>query len=104
MFIEDEDYESLRASIEAFDNFDNITLAQQLENHHLVEFRRIAAYLYKGNNRWKQSVELCKKDELYAVSVVVFSLRHSLQKYDRINVVFPGRYGVRGGKPSAGGC
>ncbi|KAH7731613.1 clathrin heavy chain [Aphelenchoides avenae] len=66
LFIEDEDYESLRASIEAFDNFDNITLAQQLENHHLVEFRRIAAYLYKGNNRWKQSVELCKKDELYA--------------------------------------
>jgi len=31
----------------------------------LIEFRRIAAYLYKGNNRWKQSVELCKKDGLY---------------------------------------
>ena len=31
----------------------------------MIEFRRISAYLYKGNNRWKQSVELCKKDKLY---------------------------------------
>ena len=51
--------------IDAFDNFDNIALAQQLERHELIEFRRIAAYLYKGNNRWKQSVELCKKDNLF---------------------------------------
>jgi clathrin heavy chain len=40
-------------------------LAQQLEKHELIEFRRIAAYLYKGNNRWQQSVELCKKDNLF---------------------------------------
>lgn len=40
-------------------------LAQRLEKHELIEFRRIAAYLYKGNNRWKQSVELCKKDRLF---------------------------------------
>ncbi|KAL3090143.1 hypothetical protein niasHS_006595 [Heterodera schachtii] len=65
LFIEDEDYESLRASIATYDNFDNISLAQQLENHQLLEFRRISAFLYKGNNRWKQSVELCKKDKLY---------------------------------------
>uniref|UniRef100_A0A915HHT2 TOG domain-containing protein n=1 Tax=Romanomermis culicivorax TaxID=13658 RepID=A0A915HHT2_ROMCU len=57
--------EGLRASIDAFDNFDNIVLAQQLEKHDLIEFRRISAYLFKGNNRWKQSVELCKKDKLY---------------------------------------
>ncbi|XP_042765825.1 clathrin heavy chain 2 isoform X3 [Panthera leo] len=38
---------------------------QRLEKHQLIEFRRIAAYLYKGNNRWAQSVELCKKDHLY---------------------------------------
>lgn len=67
-YIEDEDYESLRASIDAYDNFDNIALAQQLENHHLIEFRRISAYLYKGNNRYKQSVEICKKDKLYSVN------------------------------------
>lgn len=72
LFIEDEDYESLRASIDAYDNFDNISLAQQLENHDLVEFRRISAYLYKGNNRWKRCVELCKKDKLYTVNTIYF--------------------------------
>ncbi|GAV05648.1 hypothetical protein RvY_15748 [Ramazzottius varieornatus] len=65
LFIEDEDYTGLKTSIDAFDNFDNIALAQRLEKHELIEFRRIAAYLYKGNNRWKQSVELCKKDRLF---------------------------------------
>lgn len=38
---------------------------QTLEKHELIEFRRIAAYLYKGNNRWEHSVELCKKDKLF---------------------------------------
>ena len=48
LFIEEEDYQGLRTSIDAFDNFDNIALAQKLEKHELIEFRRIAAYLYKG--------------------------------------------------------
>jgi clathrin heavy chain len=65
LLIEEEDFQGLRTSIDAFDNFDNIGLAQKLEKHELTEFRRIAAYLYKGNNRWKQSVELCKKDRLF---------------------------------------
>jgi len=65
LLIDEEDYQGLRTSIDAFDNFDNIALAQKLEKHELIEFRRIAAYLYKGNNRWKQSVELCKKDRLF---------------------------------------
>ncbi|MBW03723.1 Clathrin heavy chain 1, partial [Eschrichtius robustus] len=65
LFITEEDYQALRTSIDAYDNFDNISLAQRLEKHELIEFRRIAAYLFKGNNRWKQSVELCKKDSLY---------------------------------------
>ncbi|XP_030381609.1 clathrin heavy chain [Scaptodrosophila lebanonensis] len=65
LLIDEEDYQGLRNSIDGFDNFDTIALAQKLEKHELTEFRRIAAYLYKGNNRWKQSVELCKKDKLY---------------------------------------
>ncbi|XP_014052792.2 clathrin heavy chain 1 isoform X6 [Salmo salar] len=69
LFITEEDYQALRTSIDAYDNFDNISLAQRLEKHELIEFRRIAAYLFKGNNRWKQSVELCKKDKLYKDSM-----------------------------------
>lgn len=70
LLINEEDYNGLKASIDAFDNFDNIALAQQLEKHDLIEFRRIAAYLYKGNKRWRQSVELCKKDNLFKVRAV----------------------------------
>jgi len=65
LLISEEDYQGLKTSIDAFDNFDNIQLAQTLEKHDLIEFRRIAAYLYKGNNRWGQSVALCKKDNLF---------------------------------------
>jgi len=65
LLIQEEDYTALRTSIDAFDHFDTIALAQSLEKHELIEFRRIAAYLYKTNNRWKQSVALCKKDKLY---------------------------------------
>jgi clathrin heavy chain len=65
LLIEEEDYDALQSSIDAYNNFDNITLAQRLEKHELIEFRRIAAYLYKGNNRWKQSVDLCKRDNLF---------------------------------------
>ena len=73
VLIEEEDYEGLRKSIDSYENFDTIALAQQLEKHELLEFRRIAAYLYKSNNRWAQSVELCKKDKLYRVSGSLFT-------------------------------
>lgn len=65
LLIEEDDFNALKTSIDSYDNFDTIALAQRLEKHELIEFRRIGAYLYKGNNRWKQSVELCKRDRLY---------------------------------------
>jgi len=40
-------------------------LAQQLETHELLEFRRISAYLNKLNKRFKPSIELSKKDGLW---------------------------------------
>lgn len=43
--IAEEDYEGLRQSIDDHDNFDQIYLAQKVEKHELLEFRRIAAYL-----------------------------------------------------------
>jgi clathrin heavy chain len=64
-FITEEDFESLRTSIDDFDNFDQIYLAQKVEKHELLEFRRIAAYLYKKNKRYTQSVQLSKEDKMY---------------------------------------
>eukprot|EP01118_Nematostelium_gracile_P004199 TRINITY_DN1492_c0_g1_i3.p1 TRINITY_DN1492_c0_g1~~TRINITY_DN1492_c0_g1_i3.p1 ORF type:complete len:1689 (-),score=583.76 TRINITY_DN1492_c0_g1_i3:132-5015(-) len=65
LYVEEEDYESLRTSISQYDNFDNFKLAAELEKHELLELRRVAAFLYKKNQRWAQSVELSKKDKLY---------------------------------------
>lgn len=65
LYIEEEDYDSLRSSITTYDNYDQLNLAFRLENHELMEFRRIAAYVYKKNLRWKKAVELAKQDKLY---------------------------------------
>ena len=47
LLIEEEDYKTLRDSIDSFDNFNNLSLAKRLEKHELLEFRRLAAHLYK---------------------------------------------------------
>ena len=65
LLIEEEDFKSLRDSIENFTNIDHFNLAKQLETHLLLEFRRIAALLYKKHKRWEKSIELSKKDELF---------------------------------------
>eukprot|EP00931_Biecheleriopsis_adriatica_P053822 TRINITY_DN3159_c0_g1_i5.p1 TRINITY_DN3159_c0_g1~~TRINITY_DN3159_c0_g1_i5.p1 ORF type:complete len:1502 (+),score=433.83 TRINITY_DN3159_c0_g1_i5:139-4506(+) len=65
MYVDGEQYEELRQSIEEFDNFDQIALAQRLEKHELVEMRRIATLVYKKNKRYKQSIELAKVDKMY---------------------------------------
>jgi clathrin heavy chain len=65
MYIAEEDYESLRSSIDDFDNLDQLLLAQKIEKHELLEFRRIAAYIYKKNKRYQRSVELSKEDRMY---------------------------------------
>ena len=63
--LEEEDFESLRTSIDTYDNFDQMSLANKCEKHELLEFRRIAGFLYQKNAKWTKSVELSKKDGLY---------------------------------------
>merc|ERR1712232_1160099 len=65
LYTEGEQYEDLRTSIEDFDNFDQIALAQKLEKHELMEMRRISVLVYKKNKRYKQSIELSKLDKMY---------------------------------------
>lgn len=47
LLVEEEDYASLRDSITNFENFDSVDLANRLQTHELVEFRRISAFLFK---------------------------------------------------------
>ena len=60
--------QGLRDSITTYDNFDQLSLAAQLEKHELMEFRRISAFIYKKALRWRKAVALAKQDKLYKVS------------------------------------
>ncbi|KAI9809888.1 MAG: hypothetical protein M1825_000321 [Sarcosagium campestre] len=65
MLIEEEDYKTLRDSVENYDNYDPVELAQKLERHELVFFRQIAANIYRKNKRWEKSIALSKQDKLF---------------------------------------
>jgi clathrin heavy chain len=65
LLIEEEDHKQLRDSVENFDNYEAVALAQRLEKHDLVFFRQIAANIYRKNKRWDKSIALSKQDKLY---------------------------------------
>lgn len=73
IYVENEDYEALRSSITEYDNFESLNLAQQIENHELLEFRRIAAIIYRKNTKWDKSIEISKKDELWKDAIETVS-------------------------------
>ena len=78
---------SLRSSIEDYDNFDQITLAQSVEKHELLEFRRIAAFLYKKNKRWAQSVKLSKDDKMYKDAIDTVRAREGRTETTRLRLL-----------------
>lgn len=65
ILIEEEDYKTLRDSVNSYDNYDPVDLAQRLEKHDLVFFRQIAADIYRKNKRWEKSIALSKQDRLF---------------------------------------
>eukprot|EP01130_Rhizamoeba_saxonica_P017072 TRINITY_DN8112_c0_g1_i1.p1 TRINITY_DN8112_c0_g1~~TRINITY_DN8112_c0_g1_i1.p1 ORF type:complete len:1694 (-),score=438.93 TRINITY_DN8112_c0_g1_i1:54-5135(-) len=65
IYIEEEDYHSLRESVINYGNFDSISLARSLKGHDLLELRRIAVVLYKENGRWEDALNLLKEDNLH---------------------------------------
>jgi clathrin heavy chain len=99
MLIEEEDYNTLRDSIDSFDRYDPILLAKKLEKHPLLEFRRLAAHLYKvdlsshlahlpansdllyyqKNSRWEASISLSKEDKLFEDAIVTAAASNSVE-------------------------
>jgi len=65
LLIEEEDYKTLRDSVQHYDNYDAMELAGRLEKHDLIFFRQIAANIYRKNKRWEKSISLSKQDKLY---------------------------------------
>jgi clathrin heavy chain len=65
LYLEEEDVESLRASIENYPSFDQLGLARRLEKHSLLRMRRLATWVYTRNKRFAHAVMLSKKDQMY---------------------------------------
>lgn len=84
LLVEKEDYKTLRDSIDSFDNFDTIALAKILESHELLEFRRLAAHLYKKNNRWEESIQLSKHDKLFRDAIITAAASNSTEVAEEI--------------------
>ena len=74
LLIEEEDYKTLRDSVENYDNYDPVELAQRLERHELVFFRQIAANIYRKNKRWEKSIALSKQDKLFKDAIETAAL------------------------------
>jgi clathrin heavy chain len=66
LHIEDGNHKALKKSVDEFNEFDLIALASQLENHPLLEFRRISAYLFKVGKKWERAMAISKKDNLWS--------------------------------------
>ncbi len=47
-----------------------VGLASSLEKHELLEFRRLAALVYKKNLKWRKAVELAKADKWVAEALL----------------------------------
>lgn len=69
ILIEEEDYKTLRDSVEHYDSYDPVELAARLERHELVFFRQIAASIYRKTKRWEKSIALSKQDKLFRDAV-----------------------------------
>lgn len=62
LLIEEENIDQLTEIIERTDAFDQISVAARLEKHEILDFRRLGAYLYRKNRKFKQAISLAKKD------------------------------------------
>lgn len=74
LLIEEEDYKTLRDSVQNYDNYDAVQLASRLEKHDLIFFRQIAASIYRKNKRWEKSIALSKQDKLYKDAIETAAL------------------------------
>ncbi|KAL0246390.1 hypothetical protein GEMRC1_007602 [Eukaryota sp. GEM-RC1] len=80
IFIKEEDFESLKTSIDNYHNMDLISLAATLGKSEDKNFRQIAAYVLRKLGRFEKSIELYKQDEFYdeCVSTAAASENKSL--------------------------
>ena len=65
LYVEEEDFDALRRSVDQFNNFDSADLSSRLEKMELFEFRKIALTLHRRNKRFSHALEVAKSNKLY---------------------------------------
>merc|ERR1712159_307704 len=76
IYLEKQDYSSLRQSIKDFDSFESIKLAAELETHDLLDCSRISALLYRKQKKYEKSIEVSEKDQLFKGAMETVSESH----------------------------
>ena len=51
----------MKTSILKYSAYDQLSLAKKIENHPLLEFKRISALVYRKNKKYAESIEISKK-------------------------------------------
>ncbi|CCW60031.1 unnamed protein product [Phytomonas sp. EM1] len=69
LYIEGEDFDALRHSIESYDNFDFEKLSSRLEKMELFEFRKIALFLHRKNKNYMHAIRIAKENKLYQYAI-----------------------------------
>lgn len=69
MYIEEDDFDALRHSVETYSNFDADELSARLEKMELMEFRNIALLLHRRNKQFSHAVNVAKENELYDAAI-----------------------------------
>mmetsp|Transcript_41612 Transcript_41612/g.63509 ORF Transcript_41612/g.63509 Transcript_41612/m.63509 type:complete len:460 (+) Transcript_41612:402-1781(+) len=84
IYLEKKDYNSLRQSIETFDNFESADLAAQLEHDDLLDCRRVAAVLYRKNEKYQKSLDVAMKDSFYKEAMITVAQSKSKELADSL--------------------
>lgn len=68
LLIEEQDHKSLKSSIENenHNRFNKLDLAERLENHEVIFFRKISAVLYTKEKKYTKAISILKNDKLWA--------------------------------------
>ncbi|EPY28930.1 clathrin heavy chain [Strigomonas culicis] len=69
LYMEEEDFNALRHSVETYNNFDAQELTAVLEKKEMFEFRRIALLLHRRNKRFAHAIAVAKENKLYEEAI-----------------------------------
>eukprot|EP00172_Hildenbrandia_rubra_P000375 Plantae.Rhodophyta-Hildenbrandia_rubra.ctg11744.p1 GENE.Plantae.Rhodophyta-Hildenbrandia_rubra.ctg11744~~Plantae.Rhodophyta-Hildenbrandia_rubra.ctg11744.p1 ORF type:complete len:1092 (-),score=238.23 Plantae.Rhodophyta-Hildenbrandia_rubra.ctg11744:1608-4472(-) len=75
LFVREENVEALQRSVDNYRNFHTLELAKRLEDHNLLDMRRIASHLFARSGRHERAIEIAKDDKLYAD--IIYAIKES---------------------------